>query len=58
MESLVSRALALESSEKSQETFTKAKYTSKKHEAVETLVSTAVHSLKSLLKQPILNSFF
>lgn len=39
MESLVSRALALESSEKSQETFTKAKHTSEKHEAVETLVS-------------------
>lgn len=39
MESLVSRALALESSEKSQDSFTKAKYTSKKHEAVETLVS-------------------
>lgn len=34
MESLVSRALALESSEKSQETFTKAKHTSKKHEAM------------------------
>lgn len=34
MESLVSRALALESSEKSQETFTKTKHTSKKHEAM------------------------
>ena len=39
MESIVSRALALESSEKSQDSFTKAKHTSKKHEAVETLVS-------------------